>query len=342
MEEIARLSGYGNIPTTLPAMPAETLQLPGRTHLRSAIRQQMTGLGFSEAINYSFIHLSSCDRLQLKAEDARRKTVAILNPLSEDQTVMRSSLIPGLLETLRRNAGKQIRDLKLFEIGQTFYATGRDELPKEIEILAGLWTGVRSATAWHQPSVGCDFYDLKGAIEGLLSGFNISEIIFTQMPDDQCTYLRPGHTAQILSSGEIIGSVGEVHPNTLKQYDIKQKTFVFELELEKVSRLIPEKKDFISLSKFPATSRDATLIIDKNIESNRVLEMVNAGDEPLVENVHLFDVFEGDPIPLGKKSISFRITYRSFTETLSDEFINNLHYRISEKLIREFKADLPA
>lgn len=122
MEEIARLSGYNNIPTTLPAMPAQTLQLPGRTHLRSAIRQRMIGLGFSEAINYSFIHHASCDRLNLKADDSRRATIAILNPLSEDQAIMRSSLIPGLLETMHRNNSKQIKDLKLFEIGQTFCA----------------------------------------------------------------------------------------------------------------------------------------------------------------------------------------------------------------------------
>jgi phenylalanyl-tRNA synthetase beta chain len=342
MEEIARLSGYSNIPTTLPAMPAQTLQLPGRTHIRSVIRQQMIGLGFSEAVNYSFIHHASCDRLNLRADDSRRATVAILNPLSEDQTVMRSSLIPGLLETVRRNASKQIKDLKLFEIGQTFYAKNRDALPKETEFLAGLWTGVRSAPAWHQPPVACDFYDLKGAVQEMLSGFNISGVLFTQQPDDECTYLRPGFTAQIVSGENLIGVLGEVHPGTLKNYDLKQTVFVFELDLEKTALLIPEKKAFLSLSKFPATSRDVTLIISKNIESNRVLEMVNTGDEELVENVHLFDVFEGDPIQRGKKSISFRITYRSNTETLEDELINTVHYRISEKLIRAFRADLPA
>jgi phenylalanyl-tRNA synthetase beta chain len=342
MEEIARLSGYGNIPTTLPAMPAQTLQLPGRTHIRSAIRNRMSGMGFSEAINYSFIHHASCDRLNLKQDDPRRATVAILNPLSEDQTVMRSSLIPGLLETMRRNVSKQIKDLKLFEIGQSFYADTCDELPRETEILAGLWTGARYASAWHQPLIACDFYDLKGAVEELLSGFNITGVIFTQQPYDECTYLRPGFSAQIFSGKNKIGVVGEIHPVTLKQYDLKQTAFVFELDLEKMSRQMPDKKAFLSLSKFPATSRDVTLIIDKNIEAHRVLNMVNIGDEQLVEKVHLFDVFEGNPIARGKKSISFRITYRSITETLEDELINEIHYKISQRLISEFKADLPA
>jgi phenylalanyl-tRNA synthetase beta chain len=302
----------------------------------------MTGMGFSEAINYSFIHHASCDRLNLKPEDSRRSTVAILNPLSEDQTVMRSSLIPGLLETMRRNISKQIKDLKLFEIGQSFFAKTRDELPGETEILAGLWTGARYAPAWHQPLVVCDFYDLKGVVEELLNGFNITGVIFTQQPYDECTYLRPGFSAQIVSEENTIGVMGMLHPSTLKNYDLKQTAFVFELDLEKLSRLIPDKKAFLSLSKFPATSRDVTLIIDKNIEANRVLDRVNIGDEQLVEKVHLFDVFEGEPIARGKKSISFRITYRSTSETLEDELINEIHYKISEKLIREFKADLPA
>jgi len=342
MEEIARLSGYGNIPTTLPAMPAQTLELPGRTHIRSAIRQRMIGMGFSEAINYSFIHHASCDRLNLRPDDSRRATVAILNPLSEDQTVMRSSLIPGLIETMRRNISKQIKDIKLFEIGQTFFAKNCEELPRETEVLAGLWTGARYAPAWHQPWIACDFYDLKGAVEELLNGFNITGVVFTQQPYDDCTYLRPGFSAQIVSGEKIIGVTGMVHPSTLKNYDLKQTAFVFELDLEKMSRLIPDKKAFLSLSKFPATSRDVTLIIDKDIEASRVLNMVNTGDQQLVEKVHLFDVFEGNPIARGKKSISFRITYRSTTETLEDELINEIHYKISDKLIRKFKADLPA
>jgi phenylalanyl-tRNA synthetase beta chain len=342
MEEIARLSGYGRIPTTLPAMPAQTLMLSGRSNLRFAIRQRMIGLGFSEVINYSFIHHASCDRLNLTADDSRRATVTILNPLSEDQTVMRSSLIPGLLETMRRNTSKQIRDLKLFEIGQTFYEKNIEELPTEVEMLAGLWTGVRCATAWYQPAVACDFYDLKGAVQELLSAFDITGACFTQLPENECTYLRPGFTAQIVLQGHLIGFVGEIHPCTLKNYDIKQTAFVFELDLEKTSLLMPKKKDFVSLSKFPAISRDITLIIDNKIESNRVLEMVTTGEEKLVENVYLFDVFEGNPIPQGKKSISFRITYRSNTETLADVLINTVHYRISERLIQEFKADLPA
>lgn len=346
MEEVARLSGYNNIPTTLPTMSSETIQLAGRLGLRNDIRKCMTGMGFSEAINYSFVHRASCDRLRLNTDDPRRQTVAILNPLSEDQAVMRSSLITGLLETMRRNTSKQNKDLRLFEIGQTFFNQGKDELPREIEMVTALWTGIRVPIAWHQPAVSCDFYDMKGVLESLLAGLGIQigvrGVTFTRLPVENCLYTRPGYTAQMVAGDDIIGLVGEVHPETLKNFDLKQTAVIFELDLNKLSGLIPDKKQFLPLSKFPATARDVTLIIDQTIESQRVLDQVELGDEQLVERVELFDVFEGNPIAEGKKSVSFRITYRSASETLEDELINRIHLKLSEKLIREFKADLPA
>lgn len=346
MEEVARLSGYNNIPTTLPIMSAETVQLTGRLGLRNDIRKRMTGMGFSEAINYSFVHQASCDRLRLTPEDPRRQTVAILNPLSEDQAVMRSSLITGLLETMRRNTSKQNKDLRLFEIGQTFYDRGKDALPREIEMVTALWTGLRATASWHQPAVSCDFYDMKGVLEALLAGLGIQlgvrGVTFTQHPAESCLYTRPGYTAQMVAGDDIIGLVGEVHPETLKNFELKQRAVIFELDLDKLCGLIPDKKQFLPLSKFPATARDVTLIIDQAIESQRILDRVEGGDEQLVERVELFDVFEGNPIAEGKKSVSFRITYRSASETLADELINGIHLKLSEKLIREFKADLPA
>ncbi|MDX9785663.1 MAG: phenylalanine--tRNA ligase subunit beta [Desulfobacterales bacterium] len=342
IEEVARLSGYNKIPTTLPAMPAETVLLHSGTGLRSAIRTILTGIGFFEAINYSFIHPDACDRLQLKTDDTRRNIVRILNPLSEDQAVMRSSLIPGLLETMRRNNSKQIRELKLFEIGQTFTAAAEEDLPEETEIAAALWTGLRSAPVWHEAPANSDFYDIKGALESLLSGLGIKDACFTRLADDDCTYTKPGYTAGVYIGDLLIGLVGEVHPQTLRHFDLRQTAYIFELDIAKISRFIPTEKTFAALSKFPATSRDVTLIIDKEIETQRILEKTKAGKDALLESVHLFDVFEGKPIPEGKKSVSFRITYRSTTETLADELINNRHQKISEQLIREFKADLPA
>jgi len=341
MEEVARLWGYQRIPTTFPSITGQTAPLPSRFALRSVIRNLMTGLGFSEAVNYSFEHPNACDRLQLGLDDPRRGTIQILNPLSEDQAVLRSTLVSGLLQTMYRNASQQIRDLRLFEIGTTFRTRKGGGLPRETEMLAALWTGARDLPGWQQPSEACDFYDIKGALEALLAGMDVKAARFTTQPDEACRYTRPGHTALVSAGGTLLGLVGEIHPKTLQLMGLKQPTFIFEADLEVLSALIPKRKSFSPLSKFPSTSRDITLILDEEIESGRVIEAACEGDEHFIESVQLFDVFTGDPIAPGKKSISIRITYRSSGGTLEDEVINGIHTSLSQRLIRGFKADLP-
>ena len=341
MEEVARLSGYNNIPTTYPKRPAEGRPLLKPLAMRNRFRRLMSGFGFSEAINYSFISRDACNRLELKDDDPRRRTVAILNPLSEEQAVMRTSLVPGLLETMHRNLSQQEKNLKLFEIGKVYLGKGPDQLPDEVEILAGLWCGARSAASWHGDEAGCDFFDLKGAVDGLLKAINIAGIDFIGLPETSCTYTRPGYSARILSGEDQIGIIGEVHPQVLRHFDLKQTAYIFELNIDSILPLIPEEKQSRPIPKFPAVSRDATLIVDKDIESRQILKRVEQLDEPLIEDVLLFDIFEGEPIPAGSKSISFRIIYRSDARTLEDEEINALHKAVTEKLLQEFNASLP-
>ncbi len=342
-EEIARLYGYNNIETTFPLIPAEARPPSKKIELRNRIKQLMTCLGFTEAINYSFINKLSCDRLELKADDPKRLMMDVLNPISEDQATMRISLIPGLLETMQYNISVQNRNLKLFEIGNVFFHTGqKDSLPDEVEILSGLWTGARVDAYWGSKEISCDFYDLKGAVEELLRNLGIINTTFTAIEPDACCYTKPGYSARIIVDDSLIGLLGEIHPLVLRNYDLKQKAYVFELDFDKLIGIVPDIKLAKPIPKFPATSRDITLIVDKDIEAMNILKMVEILNENLVENLHLFDVYEGSPIPAGKKSISLRITYRSAFETLEDEMINSLHKDITGRLIKEFDAILPA
>jgi len=342
-EEIARLFGYNNIKTTFPLIPAEARHPSKKIESRDRIKCLMTGLGFNEAINYSFINYLSCDRLNLEPEDKKRQVINVLNPLSEDQSIMRTSLIPGLLETMKYNISVQNRNLKLFEIGNVFFKTGqKDSLPDEIEMLAGLWTGKREDAVWFSKEIDCDFYDIKGVVEELLGNLGIVNSDFTHMPMASCFYTKPGFTAQVIIKDEPIGLVGELHPKVLTNYDLKQTAFIFEFNFDKLISHMPDTKSVSPIPKFPATSRDITLIVDKDIEANKILQSVMDLNEELVENLHLFDVFEGDPIPAGRKSISFRITYRSSSETLEDNRVNNLHKSISDRLLRKIDATLPS
>ena len=342
MEEIARLSGYDTIPTTFPSISAGT-RLPSRDlDLRDRIRHLMRGFGFTEAVTYSFMSRVSCDRLRLPPDDPRKRLVEILNPLTEDQTVMRTSVIPGLLEVMQRNISQQVRDLKLFEMGKIFINTDQEALPEETEMLVGLWTGAGVPASWHADITDCDFYDTKGAVEGLFSGLKLSHSRYTRRPSDTCLYLRPGYAADIALGDAVVGSMGEIRPEVLSDFEIKQTAFVFELDLNRLFSMVPDTYKVKPISKFPAISRDVTMIVDRQIESGTILERVHRFGEELVESLHFFSVFDGHPIPVDKKSVSFRITYRSGTETLQDETINRLHKDISDRLIKAFNAALPA
>ncbi|MBW1845620.1 MAG: phenylalanine--tRNA ligase subunit beta [Deltaproteobacteria bacterium] len=341
MEEVARLSGYNNIPTTFPNIPAERGRLSKTLDTREDIRLAMTGFGFAEAINYVFTDDSSCDRLGFDQNDPRRSLLYILNPLTEEQSVMRTSLLPGLLETARRNMAQQIKDLKLFEIGKVFIHSEKDRLPDEKEMLAGIWTGRRLDASWHSSEEGCDFYDIKGVAEELLNYLKISEVVFTRISGKSPTYIRKGYSADVLVDGTILGVVGELSPETLLSYGIKQASYFFELNLSQLMPIIPELKQVKPIPKYPAIARDITVIIDKKIESEKVLLHIKQFNEEFMERVYLFDIFEGGSISENKKSVSFRVIYRSLSETLEDDKINKIHQSIAGRLLDAFDAELP-
>jgi phenylalanyl-tRNA synthetase beta chain len=254
---------------------------------------------------------------------------------------MRTSLVPGVLSTLQRNLAQQEKTVKVFEIGKVYYATENEQLPQEVEILAGLWSGLRTPATWHGKAVGCDFYDLKGAVEGLLAALEVTEVRFAALPQDRCHYFYPGRAAQILAGGSRIGEIGEIHPQVRSAFEIRQAAYVFELDVDRLMPLIPETKSYRPLPKYPAVSRDLTLIVAARIEAGEILHRLETRDESLFESVSLFDVFEGGPIETGKKSVSFRIVYRAPDRTLEDEEINQLHQSLTSGLIQEFNASLP-
>ena len=175
----------------------------------------------------------------------------------------------------------------------------------------------------------------------MLRGLKIERLRFTALPAESCEYTRSGHTAQIVASDSVVGLVGEIHPRVLGSFDLKQTAFIFELQLDKVAELIPETRFSKPIPRFPAIYRDITIIIDRGIEAQTVLEAVEKLHEELVEHLHLFDVFEGNPIAAGKKSVSFRVTYRSSDKTLEDDDVNELHKSITDRLLKAFKATLP-
>jgi phenylalanyl-tRNA synthetase beta chain len=342
MEEVARLSGYNQIPTTFPRLPAQGATPSPMMVRRNQVRDILCGFGFSEAINYSFISADSCDRIRLQGDDPRRHHISLLNPISEEQSVMRTTLVPGMLEAGQRNIARQQNNLRLFEIGKVFLPQSDAALPLEKEMLVGLWTGRRAKAAWHTREAPCDFFDIKGTVEGLALALGLAELSFSALPDAQCRFTHAGRTAQVSHDGRALGIVGEVDGEVVDTYGLKQPAFIFELDLAVIDRLAVDSKRMTPIPRFPSTARDITVIVDQTIESGCLLDAVAQFGEKLVEEIYLFDVFAGDPIPGGKKSVSFRVVYRSAERTLEDESVNAIHQHLTHRLIDEFGAALPA
>lgn len=341
IEEVARLSGFDAIPTTYPPIPAGGRPPAPRLNLRRRLQVLLAGMGFAETITYSFVHAQSADRLRLPAGDPRRRTVPLLNPLTEEQSVMRSSLIPGLLDTLRFNLFQQVKNVKVFEIGKVFIAADGCALPDEPEVIAGLWSGARAPLSWHGKEAACDFFDLKGALESLFSALKLEAVAFSRLPDEACCYTRPGASARIEAGNRPLGIIGEIDPEVAQGFDLKQTAFVFELDADSLQRALSETKYRMRIPRFPALFRDITLILAQEVAVGEVLEAARAFQPDLLERIQLFDVFTGDPIPAGRKSLSFRLTYRSPEKTLEEEDVRDVHQRFTERMLAHFNAALP-
>ncbi len=341
MEEVARLYGYNNIPTTFPQMPATGRSSTKEIQLRNRARQLMEGFGFRETVNYSFAHLQSGDHLRVADADPRRKLVHILNPLTEDLAAMRTSLVPGLLQTTHYNLAQQIKNLKIFEIGKIFIHKDSQQLPTETEMVAGLWTGSRYDASWHGQETACDFYDIKGVVERFLNALQIDDVRFSRLSDNECSYTQPGYSAQILCNQIPLGLVGQIHPRVLATFDLEQTAFLFELNFDHLIPLLKDSTVSRPIPKFPAVFRDITIIVDKALEAQEIVSTAGKQPHELVEDIDLLSVFEGAPIAPGNKSVSLRVTYRSAHKTLEDEDVTPIHQSIADRLVETFNASLP-
>ena len=339
VEEVARLSGYDKIPTSFPTITLNAIYSEKNLYLKNQIKNILIGYGFTETINYSFVNKDFQDKLNLPDDDERRNIIEIANPLKEEQSVMRTSLLPGIFYSIKNNISNSRNNLKLFETGKVFFKTN-EEMPKEKEYLVFLLTGLQNNNVWYDKNREFDFYDIKGALDSFLKALFIKPE-FKKVKSEESYYLRHTHSAFIFVNDKLIGKIGEVKSETLKKFEIKQKTYIAEIDLSTLLTLITFKRQDSPISKYPSIARDITLISDKKMPVNDILKYIESLNENLIEDVAIIDVYEGKPIPEGKKSISIRIIYRSYEKSLKDKAINKLHTHLTTKLIKEIKADLP-
>jgi phenylalanyl-tRNA synthetase beta chain len=322
IEELARSHGYGRIPARAPRVAVEAGPPPAARRLRERVRDLLKGFGLSEVVNYSFSSQAALDRLALSAEDPRRGAVRLLNPLSEEQAILRTNLAAGLLETARRNQAQGTPDLRLFEIGRVFLARPGEDLPLEVTAAGGLLCGLRSPHTWYAPPRPADFYDAKGIIEALLEGLHVSGVEFT--PGAGEPFLAQEASAGLVVGGERLGSCGRLSDEVLSAWDLKGAAYLFELDLDRLLPRLPEAAAFQPLPRYPAALRDLALVIGEETTWGEVLGTIRALGLAEVERVDLFDVYRGKPIEAGKKSIALSISFRSPERTLAEAEVNRL------------------
>jgi phenylalanyl-tRNA synthetase beta chain len=338
IEEVARLDGYEKIPPTLPKGPPSSEERSKEFLVERKAIDTLIYHGYHEVITYSFTSPASGDMIGLPSDDPRRQHLQILNPLTEDFSAMRTTLIPGLMETARHNISRKNSNLKLFELKKVFLPQERERLPKEVKFLAGLAMGFERDPHWAFSPRLVDFYDIKGCVEDLLDGLQIKEAKFSKV--DDIPYLHPGKASKVVLDHEVFGVLGEAHPQVLGHYEVHEKVYLFEMDFSKLVKWAGEEKRFQPLPKFPAVYRDLSIVVDKALEAERVMEAIRAFHQPFVEEVALFDIYQGPPIPEGKKGISYRIRYQANDRTLTDEEVNRYHEKLLSRLKEVFQLDL--
>ncbi len=338
IEEVARLNGYDRIPITLPTgSPSSEKRSKEFLTERRAI-DLLNAHGYNEVINYSFTSPAFADRIGLPPDDPRRQPLRILNPLAEDVSVMRTTLIPGLMETVQYNLSRKNSNLKLFELKKVFLPQEGGRLPREVKLLAGVALGFDRGPHWASPQRPVDFYDIKGCVEDLLDTLQIKDAKFVKAED--VPYLHPGKASKVVLDQEVLGVLGEIHPEVSGRYEVRGKGYLFEMDFSKMVKEAGEERRFQALPKFPAVERDLSVVVDQAMEAERVMEAIRTFRQPHVEEVTLFDVYEEPPIPEGKKGISYRIRYQAKDRTLTDEEVNQYHEKILSRLKEVFQLDL--
>lgn len=318
-EEVARIYGYDFIPNTTPWANLNSGTMSDKKLLTKAIRQTLVTQGLSEIITFSFMHTDSLKKLLIPETDSRYQAVPILNPITEEFPVMRTTLIPSMLDTAARNLAQKNHDLWLFEAGAVYEpkALPITELPVEKYHVSGFMMGKTTDLQWAQPQRDTDFYDVKGVLEAVLKELRIEATIERSKE----TYLHPGVSAQYVVDGTVIATLGEVHPQVMKAYDLPGKAYLFDIDVTAILGLTRGQLRYQGISKFPGTARDLAIVAPKTVSSEAISQVIYEKGGQYLERAFVFDVYEGAHIEEGHHSLAYNLSFRSNEGTLTDEDI---------------------
>lgn len=338
-EEIARLHGFDKIKSTLPnGVSMQGTQSAKQTFI-DKVKASLSSQGLYETISFALTNEETFNKLNIPQDSPLRKAVPIMNPLSDEYPLVRTTLLSSIFDNLARNLARKNDDVALFEVGSVFFpkALPVTELPDEVIKIAGAITGRRNAQGWNQANDMVDFYDAKGIIEELLANLRV-----TRYTVEAGTHyaMHPGKTALFKKGRDVIATVGEVHPAVLSAYGITKPVYIFELDATTVMKYMAKDLKYKALPKYPATSRDLAMLVDVDVNAADIEKAMTKAAGQNLTQITLFDVYTGKQVEEGKKSLAFSLTFQSNDKTLTDAEIDPAIEKIVAKLQKDFNANL--
>lgn len=330
-EEVARIVSYDNIAPTIPVAILSSGGMTPKKALTKEVTHYLAHAGLSQIITFSFMHKDGLTNMMLPEGDSRYTAIPILNPISEEFPYMRTTLVPAVIEAAKRNIAQQNKDLWLFETANVYEpkALPLTEVPHERPMACGIMMGKVTEAAWNQAQRDTDFYDVKGVVDGLLAKLGLTQ--YDIQPSSE-SYYHPGVSAHYTVNGVTVANYGELHPQVVKNFDLSGKVYMFEIDLEAVLSITVPPFRYQSFSKFPGTSRDLAIVAPVSVTSGDIVALIKEYGGEYLESVSIFDVYEGEHIEAGYRSLAYNLQFRSMEGTLNDEDIDGAIQAIIDAL----------
>ena len=338
-EEIARMHSYDKIESHNPELALRQGKEDPMEEVKSEAEDYLASAGLDEVMTYTFIHPSFMDKMMLRADDSRRNVIKLMNPISDEFGVMRTTMLPSLLNTAAYNLARQAESVKIFEVGRVYLPKSLPltEHPEERRIIGAVMSGRRNDLSWTSGKDSVDFYDMKGVVEGLLAKMQLTD--YELIPNEQ-VYMHPGKSCAVRAGGKVIGYFGCLHPTAAANFDVPEETYVLELELAPLAESALRVPQYVHLAKFPGTSRDIAVVVPKEVTVKELEGVLRANAGELLKGIRVFDVYTGKQVAEGCKSVAFNLTFQAEDRTLTDGEIDPIIKNLVAKVAEAYEAQL--
>ena len=331
-EEVLRLWGMDLVPPTLPASPNRVGSLTEGQKLNRIINRTLTAAGLNETTTYSFADPHELEQLRMSSEGLG-DPVELINPMNAEQSVMRQTIIPGLLRSVAYNQAHGVKNVQLYETGVVFSAHEGSKKPKEKQKVAGVLAGAMREAMWNAPAVPFDFFDGKGVVESLARELALPKLRFKALSSEEAPHLQPGRAAQVLSGGSVLGWVGELHPLAVAAYEAEAPVVAFELDVEALARAMRPARDYVDVPEFPPVTTDVAFVVDEDVTNERLTQCMTSAGGKLLAEARLFDVYRDEVrVGTGKKSCAYALTWRAADRTLTGEEVEKAQAKLVKKV----------